>query len=187
LREDYRRDLLELLLGNGPEGARLDDVYTPDDDRIAEYVLPIDDPADMPIINAMVKWTVILVGVFLLLGLLTRFWAIVGAGFLLSVISSQWPGWPGAEPTYYQAIELVALLVLCVTGAGRFAGLDFFVHWGIQEFRQRRRQTSLLANDSADTAAAKPASDKQSPTAPSADVGADGTGVPDEPNSTGPP
>ena len=68
-----------------------------------------------------------LVGVFLLLGLFTRFWSIVGAGFLFSVISSQWPGWPGAEPTYYQSIELVALLVIFSTAAGRLAGLDFFI------------------------------------------------------------
>jgi uncharacterized membrane protein YphA (DoxX/SURF4 family) len=85
------------------------------------------DAGSMRLINTMVKWTVILVGIFLMLGLFTRFWSIVGVGFLCSVISSQWPGWYGAEPTYYQVVELCGLLVLAATNAGRFAGLDFFL------------------------------------------------------------
>jgi len=127
MREEYRLELLEFVLDEDSGAVQFDDVDTPKQGKIAKGIMPIDNPADMPLINAMVKWTVILVGVFLLLGLFTRLWAIVGAGFLTSVISSQWPGWPGAEPTYYQAIELFALLVLCATSAGRFAGLDFFV------------------------------------------------------------
>jgi len=141
MREEYRRELLELVLDEDTATVHFDDVGTAEASKIAEGVMPIDDPADMPLINAFVKWTVILVGVFLLLGLFTRFWAIVGAGFLASVISSQWPGWPGAEPTYYQAVELFALLVLCATAAGRYAGLDFFVYPRIQK---------LLASSSED-------------------------------------
>ena len=34
---------------------------------------------------------------------------------------------PGATPTYFYVIELVALLVIATTSAGRFGGLDYFV------------------------------------------------------------
>jgi len=40
---------------------------------------------------------------------------------------TQWPGTPGAAPIYYQAIEMVAMLVLAAIGAGQFAGLDFVI------------------------------------------------------------
>jgi len=86
-----------------------------------------------------------------LLGLFTRFWAIVGSGFLLSVISSQWPGWPGAAPTYYQAVELFALLVLCATAAGRYAGLDFFIHLRIRKAGASGKQGSDQSCGTADT------------------------------------
>lgn len=124
MREDFRLDLLTLVVADANAA---DDLYTADDNKITARILPIKDPAAMPLIDNMVKWTVILVGVFLLLGLFTRFWAIVGAGFLLSVVTSQWPGWAGAQPTYYQGIELIAVLVIFATAAGRFAGLDFFI------------------------------------------------------------
>jgi uncharacterized membrane protein YphA (DoxX/SURF4 family) len=98
------------------------------------------DPGSMWGINTMVKWTVVLVGVFLILGLFTRFWSLVGIGFLCAVISSQWPGWPGAEPTYYQVVELCALLVLLASNAGRFAGLDFFVDVFVSGYRAKVTQ-----------------------------------------------
>jgi len=98
------------------------------------------DAGSMTLINTMVKWTVILVGIFLMLGLFTRFWSIVGVGFLCSVISSQWPGWYGAEPTYYQVVELCGLLVLAATNAGRFAGLDFFIDTLYQGFLAKIKQ-----------------------------------------------
>ena len=98
------------------------------------------DAGSMWLINTMVKWTVILVGIFLMLGLCTRFWSIVGIGFLCSVISSQWPGWYGAEPTYYQVVELCGLLVLLATNAGRFAGLDFFLDTLYQGFLAKVKQ-----------------------------------------------
>jgi hypothetical protein len=44
-------------------------------------------------------------------------------------VGTQWPGSPGAIDTYYQVIEMFAMLVLAAFGAGRFAGLDFFFEW----------------------------------------------------------
>ena len=150
MREEYRFELLELVLKEDTAAVHFDDVETSETSEISEGVMPIADPSDMPLINAMVKWTVVLVGVFLLLGLFTRLWAIVGAGFLVSVISSQWPGWPGATPTYYQAVELFALLVLCATSAGRYAGLDFFVCPKIQKCLACFRQGSNESGEPAE-------------------------------------
>jgi len=56
----------------------------------------------------------------------TRVAAIAGAVFLASVCAAQWPGYSGAIPIYYQAVEMLALLVLAAVGAGRFLGIDYF-------------------------------------------------------------
>jgi hypothetical protein len=49
----------------------------------------------------------------------------LGAAFLASVCLSQWPGWPGAAPIYYQAVEMLSLLVLAAIGAGQYLGIDY--------------------------------------------------------------
>ena len=89
-------------------------------------------------INKIIPWFDITVGVLLLLGLFTR-WASLAAGiFLLSVCLTQ-PFWiQGAAPTYYQAIEMVACFVLFAVHAGRFGGLDYF-------FTMGRRPTEVPA------------------------------------------
>ncbi len=66
------------------------------------------------------------VGILLMVGLLTPLAAWAGALFLISVVLSQMPGYPGTQPTYFQAVECLALIALACTDAGRFAGLDFF-------------------------------------------------------------
>lgn len=80
------------------------------------------------LINVLVTILTIAVGVCLLLGFLTRFAAIVGALFLLGVILSQPPWLADAAPTMPQVIEFAAMLVLAGTGAGRWAGLDYFTY-----------------------------------------------------------
>lgn len=65
------------------------------------------------------------VGILLIIGLLTPLAAWAGALFLISVVLSQMPGYPGTQPTYFQAVEALALIVLATTDAGRYAGLDF--------------------------------------------------------------
>jgi uncharacterized membrane protein YphA (DoxX/SURF4 family) len=65
------------------------------------------------------------IGILLMIGLLTPLASLLGALFLLSVVLSQMPGYPGSAPTYFQAVECLALLVLMATDAGRYAGLDF--------------------------------------------------------------
>lgn len=84
-------------------------------------------------IDAGMKYGITAIGACLLLGLLTRTAAVAGSLFLLSVVASQ-PFWvTGAQPTYYQTVELVALAALAMTHVGRWVGLDFFVHHLIVE------------------------------------------------------
>jgi uncharacterized membrane protein YphA (DoxX/SURF4 family) len=66
-------------------------------------------------------------GLCLMIGLFTRLAAIGCAFFLLTVIGTQPPWVFDALPTYEQAIEFLALLVIATTGAGRWAGLDYFL------------------------------------------------------------
>ncbi len=65
------------------------------------------------------------VGILLIIGLLTPVAAIAGGLFLVSVVLSQMPGYPGTQPTYFQAVEALAMFALAGTDAGRYAGLDF--------------------------------------------------------------
>jgi uncharacterized membrane protein YphA (DoxX/SURF4 family) len=78
-------------------------------------------------IDAVIPYFDLLIGIGLILGLFTRIASVAGAGFLASVIATQWPGAEGSLPVYYQTVEMLSLLVLAAVGAGRFAGLDFFL------------------------------------------------------------
>lgn len=78
-------------------------------------------------------------GVLLFLGLLTPFAAVMAAGFLLMIISTQPPWDPAADTTYffYQLVEVIALLLLAVIGAGRWAGLDGLYDRACERFNRR--------------------------------------------------
>ena len=69
------------------------------------------------------------VGLCLLTGLFTRLASVAGAAFLLSIMATQPPWVPGAitDYFYYQLVEFTALIFLAASGAGRIAGLDFFL------------------------------------------------------------
>lgn len=82
---------------------------------------------DSEAVNKIIPYFDLLIGIALLLGLLTRVASVAAAGFLASVVASQWPGAEGAAPVYFQSVEMLALLLLAAAGAGRFAGLDFFL------------------------------------------------------------
>jgi uncharacterized membrane protein YphA (DoxX/SURF4 family) len=66
-------------------------------------------------------------GVCLMVGLFTRLAAVGCALFLLSVMGTQPPWVFDALPIYEQVIEFLALMVIAATGAGRWAGLDYFL------------------------------------------------------------
>ncbi len=82
------------------------------------------------LINMAVTGLTIGVGVCLLCGLFTRLAAQLGAMFLLAVMATQPPWIADANLTFffYQLVEFAALLFLAAVNAGRWAGLDFFLH-----------------------------------------------------------
>jgi uncharacterized membrane protein YphA (DoxX/SURF4 family) len=75
-------------------------------------------------VDVIIPWFDLLVGVCLILGLFTRTAAVLAGLFLASVCASQWPGYPGAAPIYYQSIEMLALFALAALGAGKVASVD---------------------------------------------------------------
>ncbi len=83
-------------------------------------------PINSKYVDVVLPWFDLTIGGLLIVGLLTRVASGAGALFLIAVMSTQWPGTPGAVPIDYQLIETLALLALMATGAGRFGGLDFF-------------------------------------------------------------
>lgn len=93
---------------------------------------------DTSVLNRYVPYFDLAIGWCLLLGLFTPVAALAAAGFLGSVFLSQLP--PGAGPTssYNQLVECMACLVLASTGAGRFAGLDFFLHLFVRRSEANR-------------------------------------------------
>ena len=75
-------------------------------------------------VDRVIPWFDVLVGVCLIIGLRTRTAAVLGGLFLASVCASQWPGYPGAAPIYYQSVEMLALFALAAVGAGKVASID---------------------------------------------------------------
>lgn len=82
---------------------------------------------DTVTIDSIIPIFDLVVGALLIVGLFTRPACLAGAGFLATIIATQWPGAAGAIPSHYQIVEMFALLVLGAVAAGRFFGLDFFV------------------------------------------------------------
>ena len=85
------------------------------------------DFLDSDTIDKFIPYFDATLGLFLMIGLLTRLSAMLAALFLCSVIASQWPGSPGAIPVWPQLIEALGLFVIAATATGRVAGVDFFL------------------------------------------------------------
>jgi uncharacterized membrane protein YphA (DoxX/SURF4 family) len=88
---------------------------------------------DTSVLNQVVPYFDMTIGVCLFLGLFTPLAALAAAGFLGSVFLSQFPPVTGPSSSSYQLIEGMACLVIAGTAAGRFAGLDFIIHTLIQK------------------------------------------------------
>jgi uncharacterized membrane protein YphA (DoxX/SURF4 family) len=82
----------------------------------------------MRLMDKAVTYWVFGVGICLILGLFTRLAALAGAAFLVMVVATQPPWVEGAEPVYYQVVEMTALLALATTAVGRWGGLDYYLH-----------------------------------------------------------
>jgi uncharacterized membrane protein YphA (DoxX/SURF4 family) len=108
-------------------------VLTPEQSLNDEFVEQtydtIADPKERELhrLNVAVTCLLIGVGACLMLGLFTRLAALGGIAFLTMVVAAQPPWVAGAEPTYYQLVEIAGLLVLLSAGAGRWLGLDFIL------------------------------------------------------------
>ena len=86
------------------------------------------DQSELRKVDQFMKHLILGVGLCLVAGLFTRVACIAGAAFLLSVALSQ-PFWiAGAQPTYNQIVEMLAMIALATTPVGRWGGLDFFIH-----------------------------------------------------------
>ena len=81
----------------------------------------------MKLIDSVVPYFDLTVGILLILGLGTRITALIGSTFLAMIVATQLPGVPGAQDTINQIIEMGGLLVLAAIGGGQFGGLDYFV------------------------------------------------------------
>lgn len=97
---------------------------------------------DTDLVNQVIPIFDMAIGILLMIGLLTPLAATLAGLFLLSVVLSQMPGYPGTAPTYFQAVECLALFALAGLDAGRFAGLDF-IPWAF--WRNRRAKAELAA------------------------------------------
>ena len=80
-------------------------------------------------LNLGVTCLIIGVGVCLLLGLFTRWAALGGILFLLSVMATQLPWVPGAKSMlfFYQLVECAALLALAASSPWRLPGIDYLL------------------------------------------------------------
>ncbi|MEI8210581.1 MAG: hypothetical protein WCI02_00390 [Planctomycetota bacterium] len=90
-----------------------------------EFKFDGEGPISVQQVDKIIPIFDLVVGILLLVGLLTPLAGIAAGLFLVSVVFSQFPGAIGAQPTYYQAIEMLACFVVAFTDAGRYAGLDF--------------------------------------------------------------
>ena len=87
--------------------------------------------------NLVTMWGLTVVGLLLILGLFTRLASVAGIAFVLLFYLAA-PPWVGyfyalpSEGSYLivnkNLVELCALLVIMLTGSGRFAGLDRILH-----------------------------------------------------------
>lgn len=109
--------------------------------RFAAFRMPDAGPIDVKMVDRIIPIFDMSVGILLMIGLLTPLAGLAAGLFLASVVLTQFPGYPGTQPTYYQAIEMLACFVLAFADAGRYAGLDF-IPWS---FWNRGKKTADAA------------------------------------------
>ena len=91
-----------------------------------EFKFEGEGPISVKTVDKIIPYFDMSIGILLILGLLTPVAGLAAGLFLASVVVSQFPGFPGTLPTYYQAIEMLGCFVVAFADAGRYAGLDFF-------------------------------------------------------------
>lgn len=120
-------------------------------DRLPFRVPGVESWSDL--LDKAVTYSLTAIGVCLLLGFCTRLAALGGAAFMLMVLATQ-PPWPTIYPPFPEVVghamvvdknfvEMVALLVVMTTGAGRWAGLDVFLRrWLVEPWQRRQAEAS---------------------------------------------
>jgi uncharacterized membrane protein YphA (DoxX/SURF4 family) len=113
---------------------------------------PSTPSTQLDLVNAVTKYSMVAIGVGLLLGLFTRLSALSAAAYLTMFYLSMppWPGLPAspmAEGHYVivnkNLIELLACLVLATTRTGLWIGIDALLFGA----RARRRDAAAAARD----------------------------------------
>jgi uncharacterized membrane protein YphA (DoxX/SURF4 family) len=112
-------------------------------------------PVGVKFVDKVIPYFDMSVGILLILGLCTQVAAWLAGVFLISIILTQFPGYPGTQPTYYQAIEMVGCFVLAFTDAGRYFGLDF-IPWAF--WRSRLKPISKSISSAGTTGTIRPGS-----------------------------
>lgn len=79
-------------------------------------------------IDKFIPWFDLVCGLALLAGFCTPVAAIAAAGFLFSVCLTQFPGTAGAQPVYFQTIEMFALLVVAFTPGRNYLSVDSIIN-----------------------------------------------------------
>lgn len=92
---------------------------------LCEFLLPEETIYSTRYIDRIIPIFDMSLGILLIIGLLTPVASLTAAFFLASIVISQFPGYPGTQPTYFQAVEMLGCIVLAATDAGRYFGLDF--------------------------------------------------------------
>ncbi len=104
--------------------AAWNDPLSAEERRIADTAV---EPTRLWKADRFVSWSLATIGACLVIGICTKFNAIGGVFFLLSVVASQ-PFWlPAAQATYDQWVEIAGLLVLASMPLGAWAGIDAFL------------------------------------------------------------
>lgn len=87
------------------------------------------------LVNFVVPYFDITVGVLLIVGLFTRIASLAGGVFLVSILMSQSAilGEAATPTAILYLIETLAIFTVFATCAGRYAGLDFFIHSGLKK------------------------------------------------------
>ena len=121
INNSYRDDLNRLL----------------DEDQKGRGPVP-QEPTRLQRVDKLVTYSNLAIGGCLLIGLFTRFAALSGGLFLLSIVLQQ-PELPSVYPPApasagrsllinKEFIEMMAMFVLATTHVGRWGGVDFFIH-----------------------------------------------------------
>lgn len=135
----------ELLGKQKPWLAGMDEIEVKFQDDLVALLTPEEAKRPLPLppppldfVNRVTIYSNIAIGVCLIVGLFTPLAALGGAAFLLLIVLAQ-PAWPSLYPPPHPAvgygmivnkefIEMMALVVVAATPAGRWAGLDFFLY-----------------------------------------------------------